>query len=193
MEKFNPQVPVRYGTVAFGTAVTIGMLMYVFYQSLIGSIAMFGAVGFLSLAFVLFLAIWSGITYRRENGGVITFAHAFLAVFLVFVFSSAGNIFTQVLINKVIDKQYAEKASQLMKDKMSDRFEKMNMDDDKIKEALKNMGPENFDPPAAKMLQSSGMFLAFFAVVSAIIAAFIKRGSGDLIDSGMAPNPIRTI
>jgi len=35
--------------------------------------------------------------------------------------------------------------------------------------------------------------LAFFAVISAIVAAFIKRGSGDLIASGIQPEPIKTI
>jgi energy-coupling factor transporter transmembrane protein EcfT len=193
MEKFNPQIPVRYGLIAFAFILTLGLMMYVFYQSVVTNFAMLGAIFLFAFALVLFLAIWSGISYRRENGGVISFGHAFGAVYLVFVLSSAGNILTQQLINKVIDKQYAEKASQLLREKMEDRFDKMNMDEDKAKETMKNIGPENFDPPAAKVLQSTLIFLAIFALVSAIIAAFIKRGSGDLIASGIEPEPIKTI
>ena len=187
MEKFNTKIPVRYGLFALAYVITVGMLLYVFYQTLISSFLLFTAVGLLSLGVALFLAIWSGITYRRENGGVISFAHAFLAVFIVFVFNSVGNISSQLLINRVIDPQYAEKASSLLKEKMSDRFEKMNMTEDQIKEAMKGMTAENFDPPLMKQLKTFAISLVIFAVISAIVAAFIKRGSGDLIATGETP------
>ena len=193
MEKFNSQIPVRYGIIAFSMAVTIGLLMYVFYTFLIAHFLMYIAIGIISFGLVLFLGIWSAISYRRENAGVISFAHAFLAVFLVFVFSSTGNILTQVLVNKVIDTHYAEKASALMKDKMSDYFDKNNMPEDQAKEALKEMGPEKFDPPFAQLLLSTLKFLGFFGLISAIVAAFIKRGSGDLILTDSQPEPIKTI
>ena len=193
MEKFNPQIPVRFGLIAFAFVLTTGMLMYVFYQAVISSFMLFAAIGLFSLAFVLFLSIWSGITYRRENGGVISFGHAFLAVFIVFFLNSVGSITSQLLVNKVIDKEYAEKASSLLKEKMTDYFDKNNVPDDKAKAAMKDMGPEKFDPPFSEMMKTLAKWLVAFAVISAIIAAFIKRGSGDLIASGMAPEPIKTI
>ena len=193
MEKFNPQIPVRFGLIAFAFVLTTGMLMYVFYQAVISSFMLFAAIGLFSLAFVLFLSIWSGITYRRENGGVISFGHAFLAVFIVFFLNSVGSISSQLLVNKVIDKEYAEKASSLLKEKMTDYFDKNNVPEDKAKEAMKDMGPEKFNPPFSEMMKTLAKWLVAFAIISAIIAAFIKRGSGDLIESGMAPEPIKTI
>ena len=193
MEKFNPQIPVRFGLIAFAFVLTTGMLMYVFYQAVISSFMLFAAIGLFSLAFVLFLSIWSGITYRRENGGVISFGHAFLAVFIVFFLNSVGSISSQLLVNKVIDKEYAEKASSLLKEKMTDYFDKNNVPEDKAKEAMKDMGPEKFNPPFSEMMKTLAKWLVAFAVISAIIAAFIKRGSSDLIESGMAPEPIKTI
>jgi len=193
MEKFNTKVPLKYGLITFSIVLTIGLLMYVFFQALISSFLLFGAIQLLSLVVILFLGIWSGITYRRENGGVISLGHAFLAVYIVFVFNSLGSTTSLLLINKVIDKDYAEKASSLLRDKMSDRFEKMNMTDEQVKEAMKNITPENFDPPIAKQLQSLAIYLAVSAVVALLIALFIKRGSSDLIGSGAPPEPIRTI
>jgi hypothetical protein len=193
MEKFNSSIPLRYGIIAFTATLTVGLLMYVFYHSVVSSFMMFAAIGLFSIALVLFLGIWSGITYRRENGGVISFGHAFLAVFIVFLFNSLGSISAQLLINKVIDKQYAEKASSMLKEKMSDRFEKMNMTDDQIKEATKDINAESFDPPIAKQFKSFTIFLAVSLAVAAIIAAFIKRGSADIIPSDSPPDPIRTI
>ena len=184
MEKFNAQIPIRYGVIAFAAAITIGLLMYVFYQSLASGFLMFAAIGVLSLALILFLGIWSGISYRRSTGGVISFEHAFLAVFIVFVLNSVGSMTSQILVNKVIDPQYAEKLSSLIKEKMTDKFEQMNMTDEQIKEATKEMTPEKFNPPMAKQLQSFGIYLVIAAVVAALIAAFIKRGSSDLINTG---------
>jgi len=193
MEKFNPQIPVRYGLIAFAFILTLGLMMYVFYQSVITNFAMLGTIFVFAFALVLFLAIWSGISYRMENGGVISFGHAFLAVFIVFVFNAVANPTAQLLINKVIDTQYAEKASSLLKEKMSDYFDNHNVPEEKAKEAMKDMGPEKFDPPLMKQMKTLAYTLAFFAVISAIVAAFIKRGSGDLIASGIQPEPIKTI
>ena len=193
MEKFNTQIPVRYGLVAFSFVITIGILMWVFYQAVVSSFLMFGAIGIFSLGVALFLGIWSGITYRRESGGVISFNHAFLAVFIVFIFNIAGNTVSINLINKVIDSSYATKASALLKEKLTDRLEKANMTDEQIAEATKNITPENFDPPVAKQFQSFTISLVVSAIIAAIIAAFIKRGSSDLISTDLPPEPIRTI
>lgn len=185
MEKFKPQIPVRYGIIASAATITIGLLMYVFYPAVLSSLFLAAAIGILLFCFIIFLGIWSGITYRKDNGGTVSFSHAFLAVFIVFLINSLASVGNQLLINKVIDPQYPNKASALLKGKLEERFDKMNMTDDQIKEATKGVTPEAFDPPFTKVLQSSAGFLAFLAVLSLIAAAFIKRGSGDLINAGV--------
>lgn len=193
MKKFNTQIPVRYGIIAFAFILTLGLMMYVFYQSVVTNFALLGAIFLFAFALVLFLAIWSGISYRRENGGVISFNHAFLAVFIVFVFNAVANPTAQILINRVIDTHYAEKASSALKEKMSDYFDKHNVPEENAKEAMKDMGPERFDPPLMKQVKTLAYTLAFFALISAIVAAFIKRGSSDIIPSDSPPEPIRSI
>jgi ABC-type multidrug transport system fused ATPase/permease subunit len=163
--------------------ITIGLLMYVFYQSLAGSFLLFAAIMFLSFALTLFIAIWSGITYRRENGGVISFGHAFLAVFIVFVFNSVAYSLTLNLINHVIDKDYAVRLSTRVREKATEQMEKANMSDEDIKERLKNVTPEAYNPPLALQIKSSALWLLVWAVLSALIALFIKRGSSDLVSA----------
>ena len=193
MEKFDSAIPVRYGIIAFAAAFTTGMMMYVFYQTVVSNFMMYAAVGFISLALVLFLAIWSGINYRREHGGIISFQHAFLAVFTIFLFNSVATFSTQLLINKVIDKQYAQKASSLLKEKMTDYFDKNNIPEDKAKDAMAGIGPEKFDPPLLEVLKSFLTWLGVGGIISVLIALFIKRGSSDLIPTDSPPEPIRTI
>ena len=193
MEKFNSQIPVRFGLIAFAFIVTISLLMYVFYMTFVNHFLLYGVIILLALAFTLFLGIWSGITYRRENGDVISFTHAFLAVYIVFVCYSIGSTSSLLLINKVIDTQYAERLSSAIKEKMADSFDKNNVDEDKAKQSMDAITPEKFNPPLSQVFSGLAFWLIGFGVVSAIIAAFIKRGSGDLIASGLEPEPIKTI
>lgn len=181
MEKFDVKIPLRYGILIFTAMMVIGMLMYVFYQSLVSSFLMFALIGIISLALLLFLGIWCGITYRREHGGIISFGHAFLAIYIVFICFSLARPVSMILINKLIDRQYAEKASSLLKEKMTDYFEQHNVPEDKAKEALDKMGPEKFDPPIAEQLKDLAGWLVGLAAVALIAAVFIKRGSADLI------------
>lgn len=181
MEKFNTNIPVRYGIIALLVSIVSSMIFYFFYQTLFGSFFMSAVVGLLSFGIAAFIGIWSGITYRRDHGNVISFGHAFLAIFIVYAFSTGGSIVSNYLINDLIDPQYAENASSYMKSKMEEQFEKMNMTDEQIKEATKDMNAENFNPPPLKFAKKMGGFLAFMAFVALIAAAFIKRNSNDLI------------
>jgi hypothetical protein len=180
MGKFKYNTPLRIGFIAFGAAIVTGLISWVFYEMMFKSLVMAALVGLSSLGIMLFLAIWSGITYRRENGNYITLAHAFLAAYMVLAMSSLGSISCMVLINKVIDKQYAQKASAILIEQTKERMEKYNVPDDQAAQALKDMGPEKFDPPLPQLLKTLGIYLAVWMVVSLIVAAFIKRGSEDI-------------
>ncbi len=57
------------------------------------------------------------------------------------------------------------------------------MSDADIEKATKDITPENYDPPAGKMLKGIGIFLIVFAVISLIVAAILKRNPADLADA----------
>jgi hypothetical protein len=182
MEKFDYKLPLRFGMICFVAVLVLGMLMYIFYEKIASSFMFYIAIGVVMLAFVLFLGVWSGITYRRENGGLISLGHAFGAVYIVFVMYLLSGTVSQLLINKVIDPQYPVKLSSLIKQKMEDRFESMNMSDEDQKNALSGITPEKFSPPMIEIAKSMGISLAVSAFVALLIALFIKRGSEDLIN-----------
>ena len=193
MEKFNAAIPMRYALLTFSTVLTIGFMKYFFYQSIMPNMFLMGMLGFISLAMALFLAIWSGITYRREAGGVISFAHAFLAVYLVFASYAIANILPVVMVNKVIDKDYPHKVSKLMTEKMAISYQKKDMTDDEIKKELENFTEDKYNPSYSDLANALISLLIITGIVSVMIALFIKRGSSDLISSGSPPGPISTI
>lgn len=183
MGKFDFKIAIRYGLLGFMAVIVLGLIMYLFYQNIFSSFILSGLIGFLSFGITLFLGIWSGVTYRRENLQVISFAQAFIAVYTVFVLAALGNIASNLLINKVIDKEYAQKVSIIFKDKMESYLEKQNVPEEKIKEALDKINPEKFNPPLSKLAQNFAVTIVIMGVIALIAAAFIKRNSSDLIST----------
>jgi hypothetical protein len=127
------------------------------------------------------MGVWSGVKSRRESGGVISFGNAFGAVYIVFVLYILGGTVSQLLVNKVIDKEYPTKLYNIVKQKMSDQFEASGMSDEDIKKAMKGISPEKFDLPLAQMLQSLTYTLFGAAVIALIIALILKKNREDLL------------
>jgi hypothetical protein len=180
MEKFKSNIPLRIGGIAFVAMIIAGMISYAFYQTLFKSMMLQAIYGFAIMGLALFLGIWAGITYRRENNGYITLQHAFLAVFITFLFCNAGNLISSILVNKVIDPLYSQKIKKMVKDNLVETLEKYNVPDDKVQESIKKIDQEDYDPTSLNMMKKVFYFIIGEAVLALIIAAFIKRGSKDI-------------
>jgi hypothetical protein len=192
MKPFNPQIPLRYGLIVGGLAIIAELIKYMFYPALLSNSFLSGSLSFLILALILFLGIWAGISYRNENGNSITFSNAFLAIFIVFTFFTVGKIGADTLIVKVIDPEYPTKVSHILREKVESQMEKANMTDEQIKIATKNLTPEKFDPSAINLVKNLFLSLAIMAVVAALAALFIRRGSADLILSPPIDDPSKS-
>jgi len=192
MKPFNPQIPLRYGLIVGGLAIIAELIKYMFYPALLSNSFLSGSLSFLILALILFLGIWAGISYRNENGNSITFSNAFLAIFIVFTFFTVGKIGADTLIVKVIDPEYPTKVSPILREKVESQMEKANMTDEQIKIATKNLTPEKFDPSAINLVKNLFLSLAIMAVVAALAALFIRRGSADLILSPPIDDPSKS-
>lgn len=181
MNKFNPNIPVRYGIIAGLISMVVGFIFYLFYTTLFSNFWIATLSGVLMLAFVAFIGVWSGITYRRENGNVVSFAHAFLAVMLVFVINIGMSQVMEWMVPNVIDPEYPVQASKLLREKVSEQMEKMGAPDDQIEKALADMTPEKFNPGPVAIVKKLAATTGIYMVLSLIIAAFIKRNSTDLV------------
>ncbi|HWB62448.1 MAG TPA: DUF4199 domain-containing protein [Chitinophagales bacterium] len=169
------KVAVRYGVIGALVMIIISVLSYLFYQNLFDSFFMQIATGFLFFALFVFIPVWGGVTFKRANGGVVSFKNAFIGVIIICAITSAGSNIMQYLIPNVLDTQYPEELVAFMKKTTADYMEKMGAPDEKVDEVMKNFTIEKFKPSALKTLESYGIALAFSAVLSLIIAAFLAR------------------
>jgi len=169
------KTPLKYGLIGALVACILGFLNYLFYRQLFSTITMMSVIGFVTFAITIFIPIWGGITFRRENGGVLSFQNAFIAVFLIYSMSVAGSSLMSYLIPNVIDKDYPEQVFQLVKNTTSEMMEKLGTPQDQIDKAMEKVTIEKFKPSILKTLQGFGISLLVAAAISLIIAAFVKR------------------
>lgn len=181
MDKFKPSIPIRVGLIAYVAVVALGIMSYVFYKAMLISMVVSGVVSIFYLALVLMLAIWSGIAYRSNNNNVISFSHAFLAIYIVFVFCCVGKAFSTVVTYKLIDKNYGQKVYNLTVEKTKAEMKRANKTDEQQKEELALIRPEDYEQSYADIAQNLGVMLAATAVFSLLVAMFIKRSSEDLV------------
>ncbi|MCW3127145.1 MAG: hypothetical protein JWO03_2803 [Bacteroidetes bacterium] len=179
MDKFSFNIPVRVGLVAYVAVVMLGLMSYFFYKAMFMSMFLAGMMSVFYIGMVLMLAIWSGIAYRSNNYNVISFSHAFVAVYIVFAFCSVGNVFSTLLVNKLIDKDFPQKIYTIRVEKAKGEMKMMNKTAEQQKEELDQIRIE--DPSYADMAKNLGLMLAGTAVFSLLVAMFIKRSSEDLI------------
>lgn len=175
MNKFS--TPLRYGAIGFFTMCILSFVSYFFYRQLFGSFTMQMFIGLLFFGISIFIPIWGGITFRREQGGVISFKDAFLAVFIIYAVSSLGSCAMQYLIPNVIDTEYPEQILQLVKETTADSMERFGAPDEQIEKTMKDFTLEKFKPGLLQTAKTYSYYLLFGMALSLLIAVFIKRNS----------------
>jgi len=175
MNKFS--TPLRYGAIGFMVMCIISFISYFFYRQLFGSFFMQMSIGILFFGIGIFIPIWGGITFRRENGGTISFKDAFLAVYIIYAVSALGSSTMQYVIPNIIDTEYPEQLLELVKTTTAESMEKFGAPDEQIEKTMEEFKLEKFKPDLVQTLKGYGISLTIGAALSLIIAAFIKRNS----------------
>lgn len=111
-------------------------------------------------------------TTKKALGGYISFRNSFTSAFITAFVGSLINTVLTILIFNVIDRSAAENVVDLLSVKMETMMERLSVPQDKIDEAIENIG-KAFSP--ATQLRGFGIGLAFYAAISAVLAAFLKK------------------
>ena len=173
MNKYS--TPIKYGIIGALVSCITSFIAYMFYRQLFASFMSQILVGLVIFAIGVFIPVWGGVTFRAERGGILLFKDAFLGVFIICAISSAGSGLMTYVIPNIIDPDYAPKLMELVQTTTRESMEKFGAPDDKIEEAMGRFKIENFKPNALGALKGYGISLIWGAVLSLIIAAFIKR------------------
>lgn len=186
MNKYS--TPIKYGIIGALVSCITSFTAYMFYRQLFSSFVSQMLVGIIIFGIGVFIPVWGGVTFRAERGGVLSFKDAFLGVFIICALSFAGSGLMTYIIPNIIDPDYAPKLMEMVETTTRESMEKFGAPDDKIEEAMGRFKIENFKPDALGALKSYGGSLIWGAILSLIIAAFIRRradtNAGPVTDMG---------
>ena len=132
---------------------------------------------------VLFIALVSyfGIQYREMLGGFVSFKIAYIYSILTFVLAGLIGTAFSILLFQVIDPDLPQLMSEAIIEQTVEMMEGFGANQEIIDEAI-----EDADPAASftvmGQIKSFGMVLIFYAVMSLITGAIIKRKVPDFTE-----------
>lgn len=135
---------------------------------------------FVPMLFYIGIVTYAGFELRKAYGGFLSFKDAFVSTFLIFIVAAVISTLGTVLLYTVIDPSLPGTLAEAQMEKMAGMFSRMGMSQDKIDEAIaaqKDANPYSI----ANILMGMLFILAFYAIISLIVAAIVKKKRVDFV------------
>ena len=152
----------------------IGVVTYYVFPSLLGSMSF----GIGTLVVSLLIYIFFTLDLRKKIGGFWTFKEALKGIFLMSFIAGIVYSLANVVFYKFIEPGAFEKIAGFMESGMSQTFENMGMEQEKIDEAVAKQieGIKGqYDPTFAQFFKNLGIAVIIQFVMSLIFAAIFKK------------------
>jgi hypothetical protein len=152
----------------------IGVITYYVFPSLLGSMSF----GIATLVVSLLIYIFFTIDLKKKIGGFWTFKEALKGIFLMSFIAGLIYSLVNVVFYKFIEPGAFEKIAGFMESGMSQTFENMGMEQEKIDEAVAKQIEgikAQYDPTFAQFFKNLGIAVIIQFVMSLIFAAIFKK------------------
>jgi hypothetical protein len=152
----------------------IGVVTYYVFPSLLGSMSF----GIATLVVSLLIYIFFTIDLKKKIGGFWTFKEALKGIFLMSFIAGLVYSLANVAFYKFIEPGAFEKIAGFMESGMSQTFENMGMEQEKIDEAVAKQIEgikAQYDPTFAQFFKNLGIAVIIQFVMSLIFAAIFKK------------------
>lgn len=119
--------------------------------------------------------VMAGKDRRKELGGFMTYKQALQTCFAVAVIYSLIYVGFEVVLHNVIDTGMSNTIKEMTIEKSTTWMEKFGMSQEQIDKAVEEMEKADYGMGLKNTLMSMGGVLIFGFILSAIVAAFIKK------------------
>lgn len=169
MEKKSTNVGLTYGIISGLASVVFSLVLY------LGGVKWFvHPVAYLGFVIPIVVAVLAGIKQKKLNEGYLDFAAALKVVFTTFVIGTLiSTLFSYVLFN-YIDVPFREALAQETVVKAQAMMQKFGASQEQIDKAIEDMMKEN-NYTFGKQMTGAAFFCIFWFIISAIIAAVVKK------------------
>ncbi len=161
----------------------IGVVTYYVFPSLLGSMSF----GIATLVISLLIYVFFTLDLRKKIGGFWTFKEALKGIFLMSFIAGLIYSLANVVFYKFIEPGAFEKIAGFMESGMSQTFENMGMEQEKIDEAVAKQIEgikAQYDPTFAQFFKNLGIAVIIQFVMSLIFAAIFKKESPVFASTG---------
>lgn len=171
------KTPILYGLIAFIFLCAFSFLSYSIYKTLFSSATIASVFFFMVFGGVIFLAVWGGINLRRQNGGNISFSKAYLSVFIVLTMALLGWGLMAYLLPNVIARDKPQEIMAFAKEITREKMARQKIPQAEIDKTVNEITLDTYMPTGVAVAKDTAGKLVFAAILSVLIAAFIKRNS----------------
>lgn len=162
----------KHALILGGISVVLTLAAYAIDYTLLASMSF----GLISLAVYLGYGIYSGINYRNEIGGYLSFGKAFQHGFVVFAVSALISTIFNILLYTVIDPELPEKITEVAVENAQKMMEGFGMSGDQLDEAMQKTKEDTIKRyTAGGLAMSYGFTLIGCAIFALISGAIAKR------------------
>ncbi|MFA6946137.1 MAG: DUF4199 domain-containing protein [Pedobacter sp.] len=152
----------------------IGVVTFYVFPSLLGSMSF----GIASLIISLLIYIFFTLDLRKKVGGFWSFREALKAIFMMAFIAGLVYSVANFVFYRFVEPGAFEKISGFMESGMSQTFENMGMEQEKIDEAVAKQiegMKAQYDPSPAQFFKNLGIAVIVQFVMSLIFAAIFKK------------------
>ncbi len=152
----------------------IGVVTYYVFPSLLGSMSF----GIATLIISLLIYIFFTLDLRKKIGGFWNFREALKGIFLMAFVAGLFYSIANFVFYKFVEPEAFDKIAGFMESGMSQTFENMGMEQEKIDEAVAKQIEgikSQYDPTPAQFFKNLGIAVIIQFVMSLIFAAIFKK------------------
>ena len=173
LENLN-KAAITNGVIIGILSTVIGVVTYYVFPSLLGSMSF----GIATLVFSLLIYIFFTIDLRKKIGGYWNFREALKGIFLMSFIAGLLYSVANFAFYKFVEPGAFEKIAGFMESGMSQTFENMGMEQEKIDETVAKQIEgikAQYDPTPAQFFKNLGIAVIIQFVMSLIFAAIFKK------------------
>ncbi len=174
-EKETPslfQHALKWGLIVGGISIALSIVAYAVDYAMLAD----WKFGIFVFALFIGLAIYAGINYRGEIGGILPYGKAFQHGFILMAISGLiSTIFTMILYT-VIDPELPAKLTEVALENAQKMMESFGMPEDQMDQAMEDARKRTENQfSTSGLAMGYGIGLIVYAVLSLITAIFVKK------------------
>ena len=170
------QNSLKWGLIVGGISIALTCVLYAVDYALLAN----WKTGIVMFVLFIGLAIYAGMTYRKEIGGILAYGKAFQHGFILFAISGLVSTIFTIVLYTVIDPELPAKLTEVALQNAQAMMENFGMPEDQMDKAMEDARKRTENQfSTSGLAMTYGIGLIIYAVLALITALFVRKNPPD--------------